>query len=322
MSILIVDDMEDQRLLLQKFLKDSGFTDILMADSAKKAFHILGLDEPAGPVHKIDLILMDLIMPEINGIEACRRIRSVDHLRDIPIIMVTVSNEVKSLKTALESGAVDYIAKPVDKIELQARVRSGLRLKQEIDYRKSREHELEERNRMLESLSMLDALTDIGNRRYFDEFVNKEWKRSTRDSLPVSMIMLDIDYFKAFNDTYGHQRGDECLKQVARQLSDTLKRPGDFAARYGGEEFAVVLPNTDIKGAVFIAETLRSMIEALKITHAASDTAKWVTVSLGVGSLIPNRHSKPEQLIALADQALYNAKREGRNRVETSTENL
>ncbi len=322
MSILIVDDMEDQRLLLHKFLKDGEFTDILMADSAKKAFKILGLDEPAGLAHKIDLILMDLIMPEVDGIEACRRIRSVERFRDIPIIMVTVRDEVKSLKTALESGAVDYISKPVDKIELQARVRSGLRLKHEMDYRKSREHELEERNRMLESLSMLDALTGIGNRRYFDDFVNKEWKRSTRDSLPVSMIMLDIDHFKAFNDTYGHQRGDECLKQVARQLSDTLKRPGDFAARYGGEEFAVVLPNTDIKGAVFIAETLRSTIEALKITHAASDTAKWVTVSLGVGSLIPNRHSKPEQLIALADQALYDAKRKGRNRVETSTENL
>ncbi len=315
MSILIVDDSESIKLLYRRHLRSEGFMDVELASSADEAFEHLKLEGPPETSPEVDLILMDLVMPGINGIEACRYIKASERYRDIPIIMVTSVDKVESLQKALESGATDYISKPVNKVELLARVRSALRLKEEMDKRKARERELEERNRLLERLSFLDGLTEIPNRRYFDESLPQEWKRASREGYPVALIMVDIDYFKLFNDLYGHQQGDHCLKSVAGALHCALKRPADFVARYGGEEFIAVLPNTDAQGAQTVAESMRTQVAELAIPHAHSTISDCVSISLGVVAAKSQPGSGPRELIDVVDEALYKAKRGGRNQV-------
>lgn len=321
MSILIVDDSEDSRLLLERILHKGGLEDILLANSAAEAFEYLGLGKEAEQPVDIDLILMDLVMPEIDGIEALSHIKQSRSLRDIPVIMVTVQEEVENLKTALENGALDFISKPVNKIELLARVRSGLKFKHEIDRRKAQEKRLRETNQILQQLSLLDGLTGIANRRHFDQFLDQEWQRAIRRTAPLALIMIDIDYFKIYNDRYGHQMGDHCLQRVAQILRDNLLRSSDLVARYGGEEFAIVLPDTNQAGAMAVAEKLRVQVAAAGIPHAGSKAGAVVTVSLGVGGRIPNPAYHPADLIAAVDHALYQAKRAGRNRVIAADEN-
>ncbi|MBU4319176.1 MAG: diguanylate cyclase [Proteobacteria bacterium] len=320
MAILVVDDFYDARILLERILKKGGFSDIVMAASAKEAFTLLGLGTTTKPRENFDLILMDLVMPEIDGIAALTHIKENDALRDIPIIMVTAQDEVESLKTALDSGALDYIAKPVNRIELLARVRSGLKLKQEIDRRKDNEKKLLAMNETLQRLSFVDGLTGIPNRRYFDQLLDQEFRRASRDKRWLSMIMIDIDYFKNYNDTYGHQQGDTCLKCLAQIFRYALMRPADFVARYGGEEFAAVLPDTDIQGAMILAENIQTKLTEARISHGSSKVSDMVTVSLGVGSWVPDKSAKPSDLILDVDKALYRAKWDGRNRIRRTDE--
>ncbi len=176
-------------------------------------------------------------------------------------------------------------------------------------------HQLEKANQELQSLASLDSLTQVANRRRFDEHLNQEWRRMAREKAPLSLILCDVDFFKTYNDTYGHQAGDECLQQVATAIKSAIKRPADFVARYGGEEFVVILPLTGAKGAVHVAEQIRAAVKAAEIAHANSQVGKYVTLSLGVASTVPDHTSSPATLIAAADQALYQAKAQGRDRV-------
>lgn len=324
MNILVIDDSYDSRMLIKRILNKAGFEHVYTAGSAEEAFVLLGMNNPGQePGLKADLILMDILMPGMDGIEACGRIKATEHLKDIPLIMITAKTEDDFLEAAFNAGAMDYITKPLSRVVLLARIRSALALKAEMDRRKERENELLEVTRLLETAnrklveqSTLDGLTGIANRRRFDDFMEVEWKRAQRNDLPLSLIMIDIDVFKAFNDNYGHLAGDECLKKVAKTLQKGLKRPGDLAARYGGEEFAVVLPETNTGGAASLAEELRRRVEKLKIPHAYSPVMDVVTVSLGVATVIPKKDLLPETLIELADKALYRAKEKGRNRFE------
>lgn len=326
MSILIVDDSATVRLIIKSILNEAGYKDLLFASSAREAFEKLGIDfqsrTPLRTGLEPDLILLDIVLPDLDGIEICRAVKSIEHLQNIPVLMVTGLTETEILKNAFMAGAMDYITKPLNSIELLVRIGSALKLKQEMDRRKAREQELLELTMELEKaiqklnqLSSMDGLTGVANRRRFEEYMGSEWARGIRNGKPLSIILMDIDFFKAYNDTYGHLAGDECLKTVAMAIKETLKRPGDLICRYGGEEFAVILPETPKNGAVFLAEAMCAQIEGMRIPHQKSPISRFVTISLGVASALPNHNSSPKELIAAADSALYAAKSEGRNRV-------
>ncbi|MBF0588161.1 MAG: diguanylate cyclase [Magnetococcales bacterium] len=331
MAILIVDDIPEQRQKMREILQLGSFEQILEADSALHLFEMLGLGENPRDGYEdqsIKLILMsaDLGSRE-EGINTCRVLKESRHLRDMPVMMVMPPGQPEQLPHVFSAGAVDYVMRPVNEMELLARVSTVLRLKEEIDSRRARELELLEvtrkladANRILTRLTFLDGLTGIANRRYFDEFLKKECRRSARLKKNIALIMIDIDYFKPFNDTYGHQDGDDCLKQVAQVLDETVKRPGDHVARYGGEEFSVILAeDVDQEGALTVAQNLRANIAALGIPHEGSQVADHVTISVGIAMGRPRRGSVPEKIIVAADRALYEAKRGGRDRVHFST---
>ncbi len=314
--ILIVDDSLKARMLIETMLRAQGYKRLTSVASARQALVALDAGEaPGADSGGFDLILMDLMMPEMDGIQACHQIKSNPRFFDVPIIMVTAEESTESLKEAFEAGAIDYVNKPVNRVELMARVKSALRLKQETDRRKAREFELLELTEQLRKLSVVDGLTGIANRRNFDEELTRIWRRAQREGAPVSLVLIDIDHFKKYNDHYGHLAGDDCLRRVAQALQHAVKRPFDLVARYGGEEFAVVLPDTGIPGAKRLAEEMRNAVEALDIAHAASPVSGRVTISSGAAAMAPEAGAQPDLLIAAADACLYEAKLAGRNRV-------
>lgn len=319
MGILVVDDSHLSRAVIQKYLNNAGFANIFLAESGAEAIKILDSQEEKGG---IDLVLMDIVMKDMTGIDACGKIKANKKYADIPVVMVTGVTNKEKLKEAFSIGAVDYITKPVSDIELHARVRSVLGLRREMEERKAREaqlvktaKELQKANRELERLSSLDGLTGIANRRYLDSTLQKEWRRAKRHGGSISLMLIDLDHFKVYNDFYGHIEGDECLKRVAAALGGISRRGGDFPARYGGEEFAVVLPETDEADARELAETLRANIEGIEIPNERSVTSRFVTASVGVATMTPGKECEPLDLVKQADDALYEAKRSGRNMV-------
>jgi diguanylate cyclase (GGDEF)-like protein len=327
-NILIIDDDRFSRVLLEDILKSEGYNLIFAVDSAQTAVHLLGLDGSNPKPLEMDLILLDIMMPQIDGIQMCSMINGTEKYQDVPIIMVTGMNEEATLKKAFGAGAIDYITKPFNKVELLVRVSSALKLKSEIDRRKNREAELLEVTLLLEELvsqfkqiSLTDGLTGVANRRSFDESIFKDYQRILRlnyhdnNQIPLSILLLDIDHFKRFNDTYGHIEGDHCLQKVAKLLSQSVKRAGDQVARYGGEEFVILLPDTTFEDACLLGERIRRIVEAAEIPNIHSDVSPFVTISIGVSSLIPSEHSTMESVIEAADTALYRAKAAGRNQV-------
>jgi diguanylate cyclase (GGDEF)-like protein len=337
LSILIIDDKQESRLLIKGMLESGKYSDFKMVESAKEAINFLNIENADSNGLKVDLIIMDLIMPEMDGITACQIIKTMPQCQDVPIVIVSSDDEMKSLEASFEAGAVDFIHKPINRIELLARVRSVLKLKQEMDERKAREEELlyinqqlEKSNEILKQNSIIDGLTGIFNRRHFDDMQRREWQRALRDANPISLIIIDIDYFKGFNDTYGHQMGDECLKKIAEALAGTVKRPGDLVARYGGEEFSAILPDTLLDGAVHVANKMQMNVARSNIPYPESRVSDRVTISLGVASIIPDpiksftlissRYSQLKSFIESADQALYLAKKSGRNQIKCDVE--
>ena len=314
MAILIVDDSQQDREALRGILETAGYRDLVMVDSADAAYRALGLNQAAQS--HIDLILLDAIGIGTDGRAMCRRIKSIPHLRDIPIVIVTAQTDPGDLQWAFAEGATDYVRKPVNKIEMLARMRSVLRYSEEIKRRKIREQELieaarelEEANERLHALCMLDELIGVFNRRRFDHIFSEEWGRATRQGTPLSVIFFDVDYFKPYNDTYGHLAGDACLRRIVECVKSTLHRPGDFLARYGGDEFVVVLPGTPLDGAVQLAEAFRAKVEALRIG---------ITISVGVAGVSPGPGMACGLLTTAADGALYGAKHAGGNRVRAA----
>jgi len=322
MSVLIVDDSPVTRASMQDLLQAHGYPHVLTAASAAEGLELLeaslGLDGRPG----VEVILLDVRLSGTDGLDACRRIKADPRLADVPVLIMTAGPDDELLRQAFDAGAVDFLAKPLHAVELLARLRSALKLKQELDHCKEQTRQLEEVteqlrrvNGELERLSVRDELTGVGNRRFFNLILEREWGRSARDVLPLSLILMDLDYFKAYNDCYGHQQGDACLRRVATRVDELLQRSGDYLARYGGEEFAVLLPHTGTGGVLTVAERIRGEVEKLGIEHAAAPSGRCVTLSLGVATLVPERHAPPAALVAAADAALYQAKRDGRNRV-------
>ena len=274
------------------------------------------------------VILQDLIMPDIDGYALVDAYRGNEKTKNIPVIVLSTKEDPKDKSLAFERGANDYLVKLPDKIELIARIRAHSKsyltqLQRDEAFQALRElqSELEKYNIELKKLSSLDGLTGIANRRSFDKFIDKECLRSARENSTLSLILIDIDFFKPFNDNYGHLAGDGCLRQVAVALDEVIQRPADLVARYGGEEFAVVLPNTDIQGAEKLAKKLCEKIRSLKIPHEFSEVTNHITVSLGITSGVACEGISPSDLILQADKALYLAKELGRNCYKTSKGN-
>lgn len=320
-QILIVDDNPDNLRLLSKMLESKGFK-VKKTVSGEIAIQAARIEPP-------DLILLDINMPDMNGYEVCRQLKSQEKTANIPIIFISALDQTTDKIIAFEIGGADYITKPFQELEVLARVRNQVViyqqnqqliqqnkiLQQEITERQRVEAALLAANQQLQLFVFLDGLTGVANRRKFDEYLNLEWQRLALKKLPLSLLLCDVDFFKNYNDTYGHLTGDDCLKQIAKTLKLSVKRPSDLLARYGGEEFAVILSNTNEKGAIYLAEDIRQKVYNLKIPHAQSKVDNFVTLSIGVATIFPNMQIAPNTLIEIGDKALYTAKAQGRNRI-------
>lgn len=253
-------------------------------------------------------------MPVMDGYEAARCMRACRPDEWTPIIFLSSMEADQDLDRAIEAGGDDYLVKPVSFVVLNAKVRAMHRLETMRRKLLDISGELSAANRELERISQQDSLTRIANRRHFDACLSQELQRALRQKSDLSLILIDIDHFKRYNDRYGHQSGDSCLRQVASALTTVCRRPADLAARYGGEEFAIILPETPLAGAVAVADALRQELADLAVPHADSDVSAFVTMSQGIVSITPDHRATPEHLIEHADLALYEAKAKGRDR--------
>lgn len=293
--LLVVDDEPANVQVLYQAL--AAEHQVLVATHGEQALRLAHDKQP-------ELILLDVVMPDMDGHEVCRRLKADPATRDIPVIFVTAHSDESEETRALDAGAVDFIAKPVNPRIVLARVRTHLTLKQQAD--------------VLRQLAFLDGLTGLFNRRGFDQRLHAEVERAARNGQPLALVMADVDHFKRFNDRHGHQAGDDCLRRVGAALAAGLNRSADLLARYGGEEFAAILPETDLAGAREVAQRLEQQVRAEAITHGDSPVAPVVTASLGVAALrtgAGGTRAAIDDLLARADRALYRAKHAGRGRV-------
>ncbi len=293
-TVLIVDDETLNRTLLTELLR--GESRILLAKNAKQAFSLIQRRKP-------DLILLDILMPDMDGYEVIRILKEDSQTREIPVIFITSLDDPRDEEKGLALGAADYISKPFRPAIVQARVRNQLKL---IHQR-----------RLLEELARIDGLTEIPNRRHFTQVLTKEWRRCQRQQSPLSLAVVDVDHFKAYNDHYGHAAGDQVLRTIAQTLQKSLRRASDFVARYGGEEFVLLLPEMEAPAATQLAQSICQAVEALRIPHSRSPVSPWVTISIGGTTEIPPAvHQEPlRDFFDTADAYLYEAKRRGRNQV-------
>lgn len=291
-KLLVVDDQPANIQVLHRAF--SADCQVFMATSGAQALAVCREQHP-------DLVLLDVVMDGMDGHEICRQIKADSRISDIPVIFVTAHNDSRQETQGLELGAVDFISKPINPDVVRARVKTHVKLKLQSD--------------LLRKMAFVDGLTGAFNRRYFDHCLSTEWLRASRNHTSLGLILIDVDYFKRYNDCYGHQAGDDCLKKIAKALRLGLHRPADVVVRYGGEEFACLLPDTDFGGAMKVAHHLENEVRELQIAHKGSDVAGSVTVSMGVAVKTAGSPSSFEELLTMADEQLYKAKNAGRAQV-------
>ncbi|HTJ25159.1 MAG TPA: diguanylate cyclase [Candidatus Limnocylindria bacterium] len=307
MKILLVDDSRIARELTASYLHEMGHP-VVQAPDGARALELYRGDPP-------DLVLLDVEMPEMNGYAVAREMRrSDDEGHWIPIIFLSGRVADEDVAKGLEAGGDDYMTKPVSPVVLRAKLSAMRRITDMQQRLREVGKQLQDVNRTLVKLSSLDGLTGIPNRRSFDTALEREWQRGMRDARPLALILGDVDFFKRYNDTYGHQSGDACLQAVAKALLQTARRTTDVVARFGGEEFAILLADMPVAGAMEVAARALESVRALQLPHASSDVAEYVTMSLGVSVCVPSHALTSDRLVEAADAALYRAKSEGRNR--------
>jgi diguanylate cyclase (GGDEF)-like protein len=306
MKVLLAEDSRSNQLLISSYIQEFGH-EVIAVDDGKAAVEAFINERP-------DLVLMDVTMPVMDGYDATSEIRKFTAESDdwVPIIFLSALAKPEDIAKGIEFGGDDYLTKPIDPVILNAKLIAMSRISK-------MRNKLEQVNQQLKILTVEDPLTGIANRRHFNTIFEKEFKRALRNKTPLSVIMCDIDHFKLFNDNYGHQQGDSCIQRVASSLAKIAKRPGDLVARYGGEEFVVLLPETDLDGAAFVANLLLKRVSKEHIEHQHSLVADHVTMSLGVSTTTPDRVQDIElsmdNLLKIADKNLYLAKQRGRNQV-------
>lgn len=332
MKILIVDDEPFMRMVICDYLANNGFNDVVTASSADHCFEMLGITEGglADEPLIVDCILMDVAMPGTDGIEACRRIKTHKDFMDVPTIMVTSMKDENIVKKAFAAGAVEYVSKPINEVELITRLKVVLSFKQKIDEYKANEkraeelsEELERSNNVLKQsnnrlmkLSHVDEVTGLANTLHFEKQFFIEWRRAIRNKLPISLILLNVDFLKDFIAEHGQESGEDYLKKVASELSADLNRPTDLVARFGEIPFAVLLPDTDFDGGLKVANNLRKAVKELQLENSNSTVSDYITVSLGLSTVFPTHDVRPTDLLESAKEKLLVAEQYGKNQVK------
>ena len=294
-KILVIEDSRINQEVIHRILGDE--ISMILVNNGNEALEKAIHEQP-------DLILLDIILPGLSGFDVLADLKKNDLTSSIPVIIISGQSKPEDEVKGLKLGAIDYITKPYNDLVVKTRIETQLNIMKQM--------------RTIEELGFVDMLTNIPNRRQFDRFLTREWNRSIREKTPVALLMIDVDHFKIYNDTHGHQQGDVALQTAADAIVASLKRSIDIAARWGGEEFAVLLPNTKLDGAVKVAEEIRANVEKASIPYGDGAESHKVTISIGVSSLVPSSENYIAKLIMLADKALYKAKDSGRNKVCSS----
>jgi len=298
-TTLVVEDSAAMRALICEIIENIGFRTI-PAESGEEALELF-------QTNPIDLVVLDVGLPGIDGFQTCREMRKLRKDDWFPVVYLSASDSDQYIVKGLEAGGDAYVNKPVNANVLESIVKAMGRIS-------DMKNKLAEANAQLEQLASIDGLTQIANRRSFDDALQRYWRQSKRNQTDLALLLIDVDHFKPFNDNYGHLKGDDCLQQVAQRLKAKLLRPFDLCARYGGEEFAVLLPEVNHEGTLFVAKRLLTAIQDLAIPHEYSTTSEHLTVSIGIA--FAQSIESQEQLIRNADSALYQAKESGRNQLK------